>query len=389
MNIIFSDDDLPKYIIKSIFLAGPSPRNKNEYNWRKEALKILNDNNYTGTVFIPLKKDIFYGKNDDKEWNYQDQIKWECNCRKIADLVVYWIPRTEKMLGLTTNIEFGEDLNTKEVLYGRPDEALKCRYLDERIRLKRNKIYNNLSDLLNQAIDKLGEGAERKNGEINVPLNVWRTDIFKNWYNDLLLANNKLLDFKLNEVVYEKGENIFYFSAKVNVYIENEKREKSNESIFGRIELSSVVMYYKEKKDINIIIVKEFRSPVSNNTGYVYDLPGGSSHDKTKSALTVITEEIYEETGLKVLTNRLKFVSKRQLNGSTIMHKNNIFSLELTKEEFDEFKNKKGKISSYDGGKSGEVNIIEIVKLKELHKYPVDTNTVGAIFFALEKYILR
>ena len=41
-HIIFSDETMPKEITKSIFLAGPSPRSSDVYDWRHIALDILN-----------------------------------------------------------------------------------------------------------------------------------------------------------------------------------------------------------------------------------------------------------------------------------------------------------------------------------------------------------
>jgi hypothetical protein len=46
MQIIFSDEQLPKSVVKSIFLAGPSPRSTSErtlYEWRDDAIRILNE----------------------------------------------------------------------------------------------------------------------------------------------------------------------------------------------------------------------------------------------------------------------------------------------------------------------------------------------------------
>ena len=49
MEIIFSDQNIPNKIQKSIFLAGPSPRGMIKDEWRHEALLILSNYNYQGT----------------------------------------------------------------------------------------------------------------------------------------------------------------------------------------------------------------------------------------------------------------------------------------------------------------------------------------------------
>lgn len=385
MKLVFSDDKIPNKIEKSIFLAGPSPRMKGEDNWRKRALYLLKELDYKGTVFIPLTKAIYYEDESlTKNWDYINQISWECEARKIADCVVYWIPRTKEMIGLTTNLEFGEDLKLKKIFYGRPEYAIKCRYLDRRMQMLNKPIYTGLKTLLNEAINYLDCGAERKDGEINVPLQIWNTLSFQNWLKKQNELENKLIDFELGQVIYSKSGDIFYFSAKVNVYVKKEDRYKSNESIFSRIDVSSVVPYYVEPDgETYIILAKEFRSPVINKTGFAWDLPSGSSFNKKLDNKEIAKAELHEELGLDVENDRLIFVSENQINASFTTHKNFIYKVKLTKKEFDNFNKNEGKISSLDGGKSGEINYIKIIKLNEIKKFPLDTNTIGAIFLAL------
>lgn len=77
MQIIFSDHSVPKQIVKSIFLAGPSPRELGVVDWRHEAIKYLKSINYDGTLFIPVPEKRFYGSSDNKKWSYDDQVDWE------------------------------------------------------------------------------------------------------------------------------------------------------------------------------------------------------------------------------------------------------------------------------------------------------------------------
>lgn len=46
MQLYFSDQKLPKEVTKSIFLAGPSPRDFNTFDWRKTAIEILKKYNF-------------------------------------------------------------------------------------------------------------------------------------------------------------------------------------------------------------------------------------------------------------------------------------------------------------------------------------------------------
>lgn len=227
MNIDFSDEFFPEMVIKSIFLAGPSPRSATEFwrknDWRKEAIKFLEANGYDGTVYIPIPKNKFFNQDsNDSSWSYDDQIEWECKARARADALVFWIPRQKEMPGLTTNIEFGEDLHKPNIFYGRPDEAESCRYLDKRVLDNGKLVHNNMESLFIEVIDYLDEGSLRKEGETEVPLCIWKSPSFKSWYQNLRESGNNLLSFDLKETISVgvQREFLFFFSAKVNIWIE-------------------------------------------------------------------------------------------------------------------------------------------------------------------------
>lgn len=61
MNIIYSDKAIPNRIVKSIFLAGPSPREMSVHDWRIEAVEYLKKINFDGTIFIPVPENRFHG----------------------------------------------------------------------------------------------------------------------------------------------------------------------------------------------------------------------------------------------------------------------------------------------------------------------------------------
>lgn len=60
------------------------------------------------------------------------------------------------MPAFTTNVEFGYWLHSNKVIYGRPDDAVKIKYLDWLYELDYNeKPFNNLDDLLKGAVKKV------------------------------------------------------------------------------------------------------------------------------------------------------------------------------------------------------------------------------------------
>lgn len=149
MKLNYSDKDVIISNKKSIFLAGPTPRDEGTPSWRNEAIKYLEDKNFDGIVYIP--EDEFIRKND-----YVDQAEWERKALSNSTIIVFWVPRElEKMPAFTTNVEFGYWLAKRpiDIIYGRPDDAKKVKYLDWLYRKESNEeICNTLEGTINNAI---------------------------------------------------------------------------------------------------------------------------------------------------------------------------------------------------------------------------------------------
>ena len=136
---------------KSIFLAGPTPRGENAKSWRVDACKKLEELGFDGVVYVPE-----YSSWKPKE-DYVDQAMWKREGLTKASIIVFWIPRSlPDMPAFTTNVEFGYWMHSKKIIYGRPDSAVKIKYLDWLYELDYNeKPFNNLDDLLKSAVKKV------------------------------------------------------------------------------------------------------------------------------------------------------------------------------------------------------------------------------------------
>lgn len=158
MQINYSDQEVIKNK-KSIFLAGPTPRDKNTISWRTKACEMLKEQGFDGLVYVP-EYSSWKPKAD-----YVDQAMWERLALTEATLIVFWIPRhLPDMPAFTTNVEFGYWLHTNKVLYGRPDNAEKIKYLDWLYKLDyQEEPYNNLEDLLKEAINKVETISKKEN----------------------------------------------------------------------------------------------------------------------------------------------------------------------------------------------------------------------------------
>ncbi len=111
----------------SIFLAGPSPRSAAVPSWRPDALRLLGSLGFGGVVLLPEHRDKGGGDY------YADYVEWEYIGLSHATVIAFWVPRRLADLpGLTTNVEFGLWLgrSPERVVYGRPDDADRIRYLD-------------------------------------------------------------------------------------------------------------------------------------------------------------------------------------------------------------------------------------------------------------------
>lgn len=128
MKVVYAQEKFPiDSNIKSIFLAGPTPRNKNVLSWRKDILKYLEDLNFDGIVYSPEPINVEAYKN------YDDQMEWEQKALDKSTIILFYIPRDLsldengklKMPAFTTNIEFGLYAKSKKLVVCIPEDKLK------------------------------------------------------------------------------------------------------------------------------------------------------------------------------------------------------------------------------------------------------------------------
>ncbi len=164
MIVNYSDQEVVKNK-KSIFLAGPTPRNENTKSWRPEACRILEELGFDGVVYDPE-----YSTNKPKE-SYIDQAMWERIALTNATVIMFWIPRElPEMPAFTTNVEFGYWLHTGKVTYGHPKNASKVKYLDWLYKVDYNKeAILDLKELLKESI-KLADKLHKEGTTYVLPL---------------------------------------------------------------------------------------------------------------------------------------------------------------------------------------------------------------------------
>ncbi|MCC5612176.1 nucleoside 2-deoxyribosyltransferase domain-containing protein [Nostoc sp. CHAB 5834] len=131
----------------SIFLAGPTPRDKQTPSWRPEAVHILKELGFQGKVFLPETESGVFPPD-----SYDKQIQWEWEALNQATVVIFWVPRKLKdMPAFTTNTEFGLLASSSKLLLGFPPEAEKMRYLDRLAQRYQIPVFETLRELLSAA----------------------------------------------------------------------------------------------------------------------------------------------------------------------------------------------------------------------------------------------
>lgn len=379
MNIVYALEDFPKQVTKTIFLAGPTPRDNAVASWRPDAIKQLEQLGYDGTVFIPEPRDNKWAKD------YTAQVDWERKCLDAADCIVFWIPRElETMPAFTTNTEFGLYCKSGKVVAGAPEDAPKNTYLIDLATKENIPWSKSLEETLKSALTIIGQGAERKDGECLVPQLVWNHETFQNWYQAQKAVGNVLQNAQVKYVfIMPKAKLLFLWICHVEVFIKSENRVKSNEFVLSRTDISSVVMYYPGSTlmDAKIVLVKEFRSPVVNSEEFVYEVPGGSSNSK-KPPLQVAASEVEEEVGFKVDQSRLTDLGIRQAAATLSAHRIQAYGLRLTEDELKQIEDTVGEVHGVE--EDTERTYTEIKTLGEIiDSNLLDWNNIGMIMIAI------
>jgi len=386
MQIVYSVEDAPQKFTKSIFLAGPSPRDASHYNWRPDAIKELEKIGYDGVVFIPLPRNGEWTKD------YDAQVDWEYKHLNMADIVAFWVPRDLKnMPAFTTNVEFGMFYESGKVVLGHPDGAPGMRYIVHHAKQEEIPVYTDLGETMKEAVRRTNDGEMRTAGERMVPLHIWKLPYFKAWHEAQKQAGNRLENARLlwSFRIGKKKQITFAYALYVDVYIAAENRNKTNEFIIMRPDISAVVAYFKhpDPLDTEIVLVREFRSPGRTNDGYIHEVPGGSSWNHDETAEETAAHEFADETGFTIDPARLRQIGARQLCGTLTSHQAHAYAYELNASEIEKIRLDAAAKKIHGVLEDSERTNVEILRLHDLLKdgsNTVDWSMVGMILTALQ-----
>ncbi|MEO1524864.1 MAG: nucleoside 2-deoxyribosyltransferase domain-containing protein [Planctomycetota bacterium] len=375
MHIVWATEPPPTSFSSAIFLAGPTPRSSETASWRPACLKLLEERGYDGAVFVPEPR------GGQRFSNYNSQVEWEKKYLKMADVIVFWVPRDlETLPAFTTNIEWGMWYDSGKAVFGAPPSAPKNTYF--RYFAEQTGVPNceTLESTVGAALGMIGNGALRRDGEREVPLFIWERREFQDWY-----AAHREVGHRLDgaELLWQfrvgPKKHLFCWVLRVDVHIPEEGRNKRGEFFITRVDISSVLAWHRQEEllDSEIVLVKEFRSAASGGDGYVWELPGGSSFKPT-SMLEQASSELLEETGVSLPVDRFRYIDARQSMATLLTHKVHLFATELSGDEMQLFRDQCGTVH---GESSTERCIVQVQTLRQLlENRSVDWTQLGMIY---------
>ena len=145
---VFATDMIPPSGDK-VFLAGPTPRDLDVKSWRPLMVKKLREAGYKGHILMPEKE------NPEDGYDYDLQVDWEEKALNASDLILFWVPRKlDNMPGFTTNIEFGQWMNSGKIALGHPKNAEKMRYMIHKSEKYNIPYFNKMEDMAKYVNDK-------------------------------------------------------------------------------------------------------------------------------------------------------------------------------------------------------------------------------------------
>ena len=384
MQIIYAGETIPSTFSKSVFLAGPTPRDPDVPSWRPAALALLEAKGFDGVVFVPEARD---GVRPD----YIKQMQWELDSQNCSDVILFWIPRDmATMPALTTNTEYGlwASLDPARLYVGAPKNAVHVSYQLKHAAASDIPVFEELETLVSTIVLTLAAGSQRSGGATQVPLHIWKTPSFQNWYKAQTRAGIELHGAQVKWVLRIGPKFVLYWALKVDMYVPSEQRHKTNEVVISRPDVCLTVAWHRPKgaarEDTLFALIREYRTPATSDDGFAWENPGGSSFKPEKDPYQTAASELKQELGLEFDAGRVKLHGSRQIAATLSGHRAHVYSVELTAAEVDTLRKLEAEGASFGVASETERTYPRVRSLKEISEGAfVDWATVGILHTVL------
>lgn len=341
-QIVCATEPLPTAFSASLFLAG------GKGSWRREAVQLVDQAGFDGVILVPEPRSTPRPgtAGPERPVDVGRLLQWQDEALRHSDVLLLWLGEGGAEDAQAGEL-WGRWQRSARVCLGAPpgtDSALTRSAARLRI-----PVYPSLAETVAHALSLLHPGALRRGGERAVPLLLWRSPGFHSWYKALRGAGHRLDDAHLEWSYRSKaaGRPPLLWALRPRVFLPTEHRHKFGEVVIGRSDISATVLYYRQglpsRLDTLVVLVREFRSAVRNQSGYGYMLPGGSAAQATEreqDARATALKEVSEETGLRLIPSQLEAIpgGSRQLLASLSCHHAHLFRAELTTAQLQELK---------------------------------------------------
>src|ERR1700722_12775254 len=377
---VWAGQQPPEFWDASVFIGGSMPAPApSAAPWQAEVITLLRDGwTGAGRLVVFVSEPDGHGRDVVAE----DLINWHRHALDAADVVMFWWPdNTDPQWRSASLAAWGD---SSRVVHGTPPNTSLSGYLTKYADAQAISSATTLAELASIGLEKIGRGARRAAGERDVPLTVWRSESFQRWYSAQTAAGNNLLGAR-QVWTFSAGPlqaSLIYWALHVRMYVQAEKRVKSNEVVISRPDISVMALYHRGPTidDTSIVLVREFRSPASSPDGLVHELPGGSA-TTGGSALDQAISETEEETGLTIEVQRIRSHGSRQLAATMSAHHAHLFAAEISD---DELARLRASQMTPHGAGGTERTWPEITTYRELREqHLVDWATLGMVTEAL------
>ncbi len=384
---VYAYEPPPLTYSASLFLMRTSAEIQTTENWWLTVLDQLNSQFPSALeliVFIPISRELSpYSPS---------QIAWETQYLNLADIVLVWSPSTtHQWLEKNHLLELTSFTNPDKLFYGHPPQFssnLDSLYYEKTGRRTATELNLLIQEILTYLIIHLKNShcPQRSNGECTVPLNIWTTQQFQSWYQTQKHVGNQLINAQLLWLhIIKHCHYTFSYALHVQIWIAAENRIKSNEFILSRPDISVVVPYWKHPTDLlasEIVLIKEFRAPARTVDGFVHELPGGSNFKNQIDKLQLASDELHEETSLRLDPRRFKYLASKQLVATWSTHVADVYAVALDWAEIQQAKTIAESGQTFGVKEDTEKTYLEVYQLRDL-EHLLDWSMTGMIYKAL------